>query len=42
MRRNADLELTFWGTRGSISTPGRPTEKYGGNTACLSVKEGDT
>ncbi|MCX5879515.1 MAG: MBL fold metallo-hydrolase, partial [Deltaproteobacteria bacterium] len=27
--------VTFWGTRGSISTPGRTTEKYGGNTPCV-------
>ncbi len=31
---------TFWGTRGSISTPGGSTEKYGGNTACISVQHG--
>lgn len=36
------MELTFWGTRGSISTPGRSTEKYGGNTPCVSVRHGDT
>ena len=35
-------ELTFWGTRGSISTPGRSTEKYGGNTPCVSYAVGDT
>lgn len=29
--------MTFWGTRGSISTPGRTTEKYGGNTLCVTV-----
>lgn len=29
--------VTFWGTRGSISTPGSGTEKYGGNTACVSI-----
>ena len=34
--------LTFWGTRGSISTPGSTTEKYGGNTPCVSVRFGDT
>jgi phosphoribosyl 1,2-cyclic phosphodiesterase len=34
--------LTFWGTRGSISTPGSTTEKYGGNTPCVSVKFHDT
>ncbi len=30
-------EVTFWGTRGSISTPGRKTEKYGGNTPCVTI-----
>ncbi len=35
------MEVTFWGTRGSISTPGRGTEKYGGNTPCVSVTVGD-
>ena len=29
--------LTFWGTRGSIPTPGPQTMRYGGNTACISV-----
>jgi phosphoribosyl 1,2-cyclic phosphodiesterase len=34
--------LTFWGTRGSIPTPGSTTEKYGGNTPCISVRFRDT
>lgn len=29
--------VTFWGTRGSIPTPGPDTARYGGNTACISV-----
>lgn len=29
--------LTFWGTRGSIPTPGPGTARYGGNTACISI-----
>ncbi|RLC23965.1 MAG: MBL fold metallo-hydrolase [Deltaproteobacteria bacterium] len=33
--------ITFWGTRGSISTPGRATEKYGGNTPCVFIRYGD-
>ncbi|MDC0357366.1 MBL fold metallo-hydrolase [Oligoflexia bacterium] len=33
--------ITFWGTRGSIPTPGRATEKYGGNTPCVSARHGD-
>jgi phosphoribosyl 1,2-cyclic phosphodiesterase len=36
-----DMEVAFWGTRGGISTPGRSTEKYGGNTPCISVTYGD-
>src|SRR5262245_53087940 len=27
--------VRFWGTRGSIATPGRTTLRYGGNTACV-------
>lgn len=34
--------VTFWGTRGSIPTPGHSTEKYGGNTSCVSVEHGKT
>jgi ribonuclease BN (tRNA processing enzyme) len=34
--------ITFWGTRGSISTPGARTEKYGGNTPCVFITHGDT
>lgn len=30
--------LKFWGTRGSISVPGRPTLGYGGNTTCVEVR----
>ncbi|HUU39942.1 MAG TPA: MBL fold metallo-hydrolase [Desulfatiglandales bacterium] len=33
--------VTFWGTRGSISTPGRITEKYGGNTPCVTIRYKD-
>src|SRR6266446_198167 len=32
--------VTFWGTRGSIPTPGPHTERYGRNTPCVAV-EGD-
>ncbi len=35
-------QLTFWGTRGSISTPGRATEKYGGNTPCITIEHEGT
>jgi phosphoribosyl 1,2-cyclic phosphodiesterase len=33
-------EVTFWGTRGSIPTPGPETARYGGNTACISIDGG--
>lgn len=36
------MSVTFWGTRGSISTPGGSTEKYGGNTPCVSVHYGES
>jgi phosphoribosyl 1,2-cyclic phosphodiesterase len=32
------LFVKFWGTRGSIPTPGRRTARYGGNTSCLEVR----
>ncbi|MFH0825912.1 MAG: MBL fold metallo-hydrolase [Pseudomonadota bacterium] len=31
------MDITFWGTRGSIAAPGRDTLTYGGNTTCLEV-----
>ncbi len=31
------MYIKFWGTRGSIATPGPDTVKYGGNTACVEV-----
>src|SRR5688500_4243015 len=34
-------EVTFWGTRGSIPTPGPQTARYGGNTPCISVSSSD-
>jgi phosphoribosyl 1,2-cyclic phosphodiesterase len=33
--------VRFWGTRGSIPTPGQPTRKYGGNTSCVEIRIGD-
>ncbi len=30
--------VTFWGTRGSIPTPGSATSRYGGNTPCVAVE----
>src|SRR5919197_4082474 len=31
------MKIRFWGTRGSIPTPGPLTVRYGGNTACVEV-----
>ena len=33
------MKITFWGTRGSIPTPGQRTVRYGGNTACVEVRD---
>lgn len=30
--------MQFWGTRGSIPSPGRETVRYGGNTPCLELR----
>ncbi|MBD3224719.1 MAG: MBL fold metallo-hydrolase [Caldithrix sp.] len=30
--------VKFWGVRGSISTPGPSTVRYGGNTSCVSIE----
>jgi phosphoribosyl 1,2-cyclic phosphodiesterase len=32
------VEVTFWGTRGSIAKAGPATVRYGGNTSCVSVR----
>ena len=32
------MEVRFWGTRGSIASPGPRTAKYGGNTSCVEVR----
>jgi len=34
------MRVTFWGTRGSIATPGPSTTVYGGNTSCVEVRCG--
>ena len=31
------MRVRFWGTRGSIATPGPGTVRFGGNTSCVSV-----
>ncbi len=32
------MRVEFWGTRGSIPTPGPTTTRYGGNTACVEIR----
>jgi phosphoribosyl 1,2-cyclic phosphodiesterase len=34
------MKIRFWGTRGSIPTPGQRTVRYGGNTACVEIRDG--
>src|SRR3982750_4172854 len=38
------MKLRFWGTRGSIATPGPGTNHFGGNTSCveLTTNAGDS
>jgi phosphoribosyl 1,2-cyclic phosphodiesterase/CheY-like chemotaxis protein len=38
----AAMRVKFWGTRGSIPTPGPSTLRYGGNTACVEVRCGSS
>jgi phosphoribosyl 1,2-cyclic phosphodiesterase len=33
------MHIRFWGTRGSIPTPGPTTVRYGGNTSCVEVRD---
>ena len=33
------MKVRFWGTRGSIPTPGQRTVRYGGNTSCVEVRD---
>ena len=35
------MKVQFWGTRGSLPTPGPETIIYGGNTSCVSIQEND-
>lgn len=35
------MRVKFWGTRGSVPTPGRTTERFGGNTACVEIALGE-
>ena len=35
------MKIKFWGVRGSIPAPGPETNRYGGNTSCVSVTTND-
>jgi phosphoribosyl 1,2-cyclic phosphodiesterase len=35
------MRVRFWGTRGSVPSPGASTVRYGGNTSCITVRAGD-
>jgi phosphoribosyl 1,2-cyclic phosphodiesterase len=35
------MNVRFWGTRGSLATPGRATARYGGNTSSVEVRADD-
>ena len=35
------MRIRFWGTRGSIATPGRDTNHFGGNTSCVELTTAD-
>ncbi len=34
------MQITFWGVRGSIPTPGPSTVQFGGNTSCVEARAG--
>src|SRR5256712_4612081 len=35
------MDVTLWGTRGSLAAPGPETARYGGNTSCVEVRGAD-
>ena len=35
------MRVRFWGTRGSIATPGQDTVHFGGNTSCVELTTND-
>ena len=41
MSEGADFYVKFWGVRGSIACPGEEYQRYGGNTSCLEVRNGE-
>ncbi|RMG20682.1 MAG: MBL fold metallo-hydrolase [Deltaproteobacteria bacterium] len=41
MHDGGGLTIRFWGTRGSLPSPGPDTTRYGGNTSCVEVRAGE-
>ena len=41
MDHDTNMEIRFWGVRGSIASPGEATARTGGNTSCVEVRCGD-
>ena len=39
---SAPIFVRFWGTRGSIPTPGHKTRRFGGNTSCVEIRSGES
>ena len=37
---STDVVVEYWGTRGSIPTPGSATQRYGGNSSCVAIRFG--
>lgn len=35
------MKVRFWGTRGSVPTPGPRTARFGGNTSCVEIQADD-
>lgn len=35
------MTVTYWGVRGSVPSPGPRTVRFGGNTACLTIRLGE-
>ncbi len=33
-----NIDITYWGMRGTIPVPGKRTQRYGGNTTCVSLE----
>ena len=41
-KKDLSMFVRFWGVRGSVPTPGKNFIKYGGNTACVELRCGNT